>query len=88
MTATLLRHLWRSPVVRRALWRDSWSYFLAFLILVGVRLATANSQDTPILSGDRLADMALVAGIWLLMWLLSVIRTVRKVLRAEQQLAR
>lgn len=88
MTATLLRHLWRSPVVRRALWRDTWFYFLALLIIVGVKLATANSQDTPILSGDRLADLALLVGIWLLLWLLSVIRAVRAALREEQLLAR
>jgi hypothetical protein len=86
MNTTLAKYLWQSPEVRRALKKEAWRLALFAALYVVSAAVIRYVRDEPIVDGvlSALIGAAVVA----LMWLVSVVRTLRAVMREHGLLSR
>lgn len=79
MKQGLAKHLWRSIEVRRALKKEAWRLLVFVGIYVGTVAVVRYVREKPIVDGVLSALLGAFAVA--LAWLISVIRTLRVVLR-------
>jgi hypothetical protein len=86
MNATLAKHLWRSPDVRRALKKEGWRLLTFAVIYVGTVAVSRSLREKPVFDG--VLSTSIGAGAVALAWSVSALRTLRAVLRDHDMLKR
>ena len=86
MNRELVRHLWQSPEVRTALKKELLRLLVYIVVGVGAVACFRVLREKPVAEGVLSASIGMLAVA--LAWLISVIRTVRAILREHGYLER
>jgi len=86
MKTSLAKHLWTSPPVRSALRKEALRLFVFIALCLGFTAAASHFKGEPVRDGVVSAGIGLLAIV--LVWILSVIRTIRAALRDNGLLQR